>query len=186
MSNDVERILAQIADLSTQEKTTLFERLESEGGAATGSGNGAPQRFAVGDLNGPADYVIVFDGGSHGNPGPGYGSYAVAPKGAKKPGLTRLDFDRRMTNNEAEYEALIAALEGLSGEIEAGGQKAAEKTIEIRGDSTLAIRQIEGSWKTKNSRMRALRNRARELLADFGGHRLVIQGRAESVRVLGH
>ena len=61
-----------------------------------------------------------------------------------------------------------------------------EVTREVRGDSALAIHQVEGTWQTKDDRMRSLRNQARELLARFKGHRLVLQGREESVRVLGH
>jgi ribonuclease HI len=186
MSKAVDRILAEIAGLPPKERTALLERLAGDGSAAAGSADGATVHFATGDLKGPADYRIVFDGGSHGNPGPGYGSYAVTRRGEKKPRLTRLDFGRAMTNNEAEYEALIAALEGLAAEIEGAGSNAGRKTLEIRGDSTLVLRQVEGSWRTKNARMRALRNRARELLARFGSHRLVLQGREESVRVLGH
>ena len=182
----MERILADVADLTAKERAALLERLASEGDSATRSGAGAGVRFSAGDLDGPADYTIVFDGGSQGNPGPGYGSYAVVRRGRKKPRLTRLDFGRQMTNNEAEYEALIAALEGLASEIEADRSAPGNSTVEIRGDSTLVVRQVEGSWKTKSPRMRVLRNRVRELLAGFGGHRLVTQGREESVRVLGH
>jgi ribonuclease HI len=186
VSKAVERILGEIADLSAKDRGALLDRLARAEDRANTSGRRAAARFSVGDLEGPADYVIVFDGGSHGNPGPGYGSYAVARRGQKKPRLTRLDFGPDMTNNEAEYEALIAALEGLASEIRASGVSPGESTVEIRGDSTLVIRQVEGSWKAKAPRMLALRDRARQLLGGFGGHRLVIQPRSESVRVLGH
>ena len=58
--------------------------------------------------------------------------------------------------------------------------------MEVRGDSALVLRQADGTWKAKDDRMRALRNRVRELLACFKGYRLVLQGREESVRLLGH
>ena len=70
--------------------------------------------------------------------------------------------------------------------IEAAGRSPVELTLEIRGDSALVIHQLEGTWQTKDDRMRSLRNQARELLARFKGHRLVLQGREESVRILGH
>jgi ribonuclease HI len=98
----------------------------------------------------------------------------------------RLDFGRQMTNNEAEYETLIAGLRGLTERIEAAGRSPVEFTLEIRGDSALVIHQLEGTWQAKDNRMRALRNQARELLAHFVGHRMVLQSREESVRVLGH
>jgi ribonuclease HI len=81
---------------------------------------------------------------------------------------------------------MIAALEGLTDRIEAAGHKPGDASVEIRGDSALVIRQVEGTWKAKDDRMRALRNRARTLLARFKGHRLILHGREESVRTLGH
>lgn len=98
----------------------------------------------------------------------------------------RLDFGRQVTNNEAEYEALIGGLQGLIERIEATGRSPGDFTVEVRGDSALVIHQVEGDWKTKDDRMRALRNRVRELLTSFKGHSLVLQGREETARVLGH
>jgi ribonuclease HI len=184
VSDNVERVLGAIAALSEEERAKLLERLAGEFPSASQAA--MPLRFVADDLEGPADYTIIFDGGSQGNPGPGYGSYALVHARDGKLGLVRLDFGRLMTNNEAEYETLIAGLQGLVERIEAAGRSPAEFTLEIRGDSALVIRQVEGTWKTKDDRMRLLRNRARKLLACFKGHRLVLQGREESVRVLGH
>mgnify|MGYP003879574695 CR=1 FL=1 len=146
----------------------------------------SPLPFETTELEGPADYVILFDGGSHGNPGPGYGSYRLTRTADGRSSTVRLDFGEEMTNNEAEYRTLIAALEGLIGRIQAAHRDPSEFTVEVRGDSALVLRQIEGRWKAKDNRMRALRNRARELLSRFKAHRLVLQGREESVRDLGH
>ncbi len=186
MSDDVERILAAIAALPEEERARLFERLVSEEGFSPSPQAAMPLHFAAGDLEGSADYTVIFDGGSQGNPGPGYGSYALVRERDGKQALVRLDFGRQMTNNEAEYEALIAGLQGLIERIEAAGRSPEEFTVEVCGDSALVIRQVEGTWKAKDDRMRLLRNRARELLARFKAHRLVLQGREESVRVLGH
>ena len=47
------------------------------------------------------DYTIVFDGGSKGNPGGGYGSYEIGSRtGASK--QKRLEVGDAITNNEAE------------------------------------------------------------------------------------
>jgi ribonuclease HI len=186
MSDKVEQILAAIAALPEEERARLFERLTSEEGFPPASQTAMPLHFAEEALEGPADYTIVFDGGSQGNPGPGYGSYALMRARDGKRTLVRLDFGRQMTNNEAEYEALIAGLQGLIERAEAAGRPPADLTLEIRGDSALVIHQVEGTWKTRDDRMRLLRNRVRELLARFKGHRLVRQGRDESVRILGH
>ena len=186
MNDNVERILAAIAALSEEERAALLARLASEIEYPSSPRAANPLPFATGDLEGPADYTLIFDGGSQGNPGPGYGSYALVRKRDEKQTLVRLDFGRLMTNNEAEYEALIAGLQGLIERIEAMGRSPEDFTVEARGDSTLVIRQVEGDWKATNGRMRLLRNQVRELLARFKAHRLVLQGREESVRVLGH
>ncbi len=185
MSDSVERILAAIAALSEEERARLFERLAREEELPPASATGTSLRTDD-EWEGPADYTLIFDGGSQGNPGPGYGSYALIHARDGEQGLVRLDFGRQMTNNEAEYETLIAGLRGLTERIEAAGQSPVEFTLEVRGDSALVIHQVEGTWRTRDNRMRSLRNRARELLARFKGHRLVLQGREESVRVLGH
>src|SRR5690242_11228135 len=61
----------------------------------------------------PLPVKLIFDGGSIGNPGRGYGSYQVSVRGKAEP-VQRLEFAGTSTNNEAEYATLIAALEALS------------------------------------------------------------------------
>jgi len=186
VSDSVERILAAIAALSDEDRVRLFERLTSEAGFPPASQPPMSLGITGSELEGPPDYTLVFDGGSQGNPGPGYGSYVLVRGQDGRQDLTRLDFGRQMTNNEAEYETLIAGLQGLIERLESAGQVPGDTTVEIRGDSALVIRQVEGTWKTKDDRMRLLRNRARSLLARFKCHRLVLQPREVSVRVLGH
>lgn len=186
VNDEVERILAAIAALSEEARAELLQRLASAADLPPATQSSLPLQFTATQLEGPADYGITFDGGSQGNPGPGYGSYALTRVSDGKQDLVRLDFGRTMTNNEAEYEALIAALQGLVERIEAAGRSPGDFGVEVCGDSSLVINQVEGTWKTKDDRMRLLRNRSRELLAHFKGYRLVLQGREESVRVLGH
>jgi ribonuclease HI len=123
--------------------------------------------------------VLVFDGGSKGNPGMGYGSYAVTVD--DKTTITRLEFGNGVTNNEAEYDTFITALETLIKQFDTG-----QINLEARGDSQLVIYQVLGKWKARDSRMRARRDRVRELLRHYKSFRLVLQPREDSVRVLGH
>lgn len=123
--------------------------------------------------------LLVFDGGSKGNPGLGYGSYAV--KTGPQTTITRLEFGNGVTNNEAEYDTLITALETLVEQ-----EDTSQITLEARGDSQLVIYQVLGKWKARDARMRARRDRVRELLRHFRSFRLVLQPREDSVRVLGH
>lgn len=184
MDERVERILEAIRALPEEQRRLLLRHLVQTYDLTTWQTSTLP--FDATDLEGPVDYVILFDGGSHGNPGPGYGSYRLTQTVDGRSQTVRLDFGEEMTNNEAEYRTLIAALEGLLDRIRADGHDPSEFTVEVRGDSALVLRQIEGRWKAKDDRMRALRNRARALLSRFKGHRLVLQGREESVRALGH
>jgi len=60
------------------------------------------------------------------------------------------------TNNQAEYKALIAGLRAVLAE---GG-----KSVEIRMDSELAVRQINGEYKVKNVGLKELHAEAKGLL----------------------
>jgi ribonuclease HI len=131
------------------------------------------------------DYILVFDGGSRGNPGAAYGSFRLHRRGGRPDSPTRLRFGRG-TNNEAEYWSLIAGLESLLALLTEAGNAAAEVRLEVRGDSQLVIRQLEGSWKAKEPRMRRLRDRALNLLRRFASVRLTHQDRSRSLAVLGH
>jgi ribonuclease HI len=186
----VEEILAAISALSEVEKRELFEKL-SAAGEFTGSGELSETRkpalaFDAGQLEGQPDYVLVFDGGSMGNPGPGYGSYALVRASGGKKQVVRLDFGGEMTSNEAEYDTLIAGLRDLIQRLTEAKRSPSEFSIEVRGDSNLVINQVSGAWKARDERMRARRNQARELLGRFAASRLVLQPRQESVKILGH
>lgn len=132
------------------------------------------------------DYVLTFDGGSKGNPGRGYGSYAITRVKDGFQRLERLDLGDRYTNNEAEYDTLIAALRDLLGRIDKAGRDPQEFSLEVRGDSTLVINQLQGRWKIREPRMKERVDRCRPLLQRFGMVDLQTQPREESVRVLGH
>ncbi|HEX5505009.1 MAG TPA: ribonuclease HI family protein [Thermomicrobiales bacterium] len=131
------------------------------------------------------DYAIVFDGGSKGNPGLGYGSYELTSSAGQSK-QKRLEFGDRITNNEAEYLTLIAALEDLAAMIERHEHKPADYAVRVRGDSQLVIQQLLGRWKVNHPNMKPLHARARALLARFGRVDLAWHARANSVRTLGH
>ncbi len=177
----IQGLLEAIAALSEPERQDLLSRLREIYGVP------APLQqmglgLSQGEWTGPADFLIVFDGGSRGNPGAGYGSYAVFD-GTQPAQVQRLEFPGLMTNNEAEYHTLIAALAALAERL---GQQAAQTSVEVRGDSQLVIQQVLGHWKAKDERMRDLRDQARAGLRRFDRWRLVGQPREDTVRVLGH
>ncbi len=156
---------------------------------------GVPQHVAVDDdphamppLPGQAPdkpIALVFDGGSRGNPGEGYGSYQVRWPGAQ-PQVVRLRFGGHMTNNEAEYDTLIGALEAILKRLADSGAAPKSARLDVRGDSLLVVNQVMGEWKCKDARMEQRRDRVRALLRQFGDWTLMHHDRSNSVRELGH
>jgi ribonuclease HI len=129
-----------------------------------------------------ADYTVVFDGGSLGNPGKGYGSYEIAgPDGTVA--ARQVQFGNDMTNNQAEFRAVIAALEDL---LERVGPRAGSLSVAVRGDSQLVIRGLSGEWRVKHAGLQPLHRRAADLLRQFGNVDLAWHPRRESVRTFGH
>jgi len=176
-----QHLLEEIAALPEAERADLLRRLD-ELYAAPAPARQIGLGLETGEWSEPPDYLLVFDGGSQGNPGVGYGSYALFEGG--KPGRPeRLSFPGSLTNNEAEYQTLLAALRDLLDRL---GDRATTASLEVRGDSALVLQQIQGHWKAKDDRMRSLRDEARALLRRFGRWRAVQQPREDSVRVLGH
>mgnify|MGYP002760987833 CR=1 FL=1 len=97
---------------------------------------------------------VYFDGGSRGNPGPAaVGWVLVTDGGIIAEGSERIG---RATNNQAEYEALIRALEAAT---EYGFDE-----LVIKGDSQLIVKQVRGEWDANDPTLRQKRVRARELL----------------------
>ncbi|WP_322797515.1 ribonuclease HI family protein [Thermoflexus sp.] len=132
-----------------------------------------------------SDYVIIFDGGSRGNPGPGYGSYIIRTRDGRED-RCRLNFEEKMTNNEAEYRTLIAALDDLIDRIQKAGKDPSAFALEVRGDSQLIIAQLRGTFRVRAPHLRPLQEAAHERLSRFRKVRLVWQPRAVSASELGH
>lgn len=110
--------------------------------------------------------IIVFtDGGSRGNPGvSGVGVVISNAKGhlIKK---SSKNIGTR-TNNEAEYEAVIFALQKIKQVF--GKEKAKQLDIEVKMDSELVERQINGRYKIKEEKLIPLFVKVWNLKMDFG------------------
>src|SRR6202035_4688693 len=107
----------------------------------------------------PPHYLIAHcDGRARGNPGPaGYGVVIQDEAGRKVAALS--EYLGHQTNNFAEYQGLIAALEYAI----ANGHKA----LKVISDSELLVRQIKGIYKVNNLGLRDLHGRAKELIAQL-------------------
>ena len=192
MADKVQDLARQINELPAGERRRLFSILGFLGDLPEGfddSSSPAPKLEAISPYSQPVsgpDYLLVFDGGSKGNPGFGYGSYAITrvQDGAQR--LERLTFGEGYTNNEAEYDSLIAALEDLLETIQNAGRQPQEFALEIRGDSALVLKQLQGQWQAKEARMVRRREQCLRLLRRFGQIEFKAQPREAIVRVLGH
>lgn len=102
------------------------------------------------------DVIVHIDGASRGNPGPA--AYAVVMEssdGSKLAGFS--EYLGETTNNIAEYQALLAALEyALSNHY---------MRIQVQTDSELVARQVEGVYKVKSPGLKPLQERARQMIA---------------------
>jgi ribonuclease HI len=105
----------------------------------------------------PEHYLIAHsDGGARGNPGPaGYGVVIKDNTGKKVAGLS--EYLGHQTNNFAEYQGLIAALEYT---VHHG-----PKALKLISDSELMVKQIKGIYKVKNETLQELHARAKQLIA---------------------
>jgi ribonuclease HI len=85
-------------------------------------------------------YVINIDGGTRGNPGPS--ALGVVIHTPNKGKVEIAEFIENATNNEAEYSALIRALEWLRDNKVTGN-------VLIQSDSMLIVNQVAGTWQVK-------------------------------------
>jgi ribonuclease HI len=146
----------------------------------------AMERWSIlGDVNLEPDLDLVFDGGSLGNPGIGYGSFRLKDRTGYSE-IVRLDFGDNVTNNQAEYRTLIAGLEAALGLADRLSQSAQVARLRIRSDSRLVVEQVLGHCKVRHPDLRPLNARARDLLSRFGSYDIAWQPRQVTVRILGH
>jgi len=97
--------------------------------------------------------IIFTDGGSRGNPGPA--ACGVVIKNDKNKVILKTSkYLGETTNNQAEYEALILALQKAKGIFKA--QKINNKNLECYLDSELVVKQLNHEYKIKDEGMQKL------------------------------
>ncbi|MGQ3413349.1 ribonuclease HI [Natrinema sp. LN54] len=100
---------------------------------------------------------VYFDGGSRGNPGPAAIGWVIVTGD----GIVAEDGETigTATNNQAEYEALIAGLEAA--------RDYGYDEVHVRGDSELIVKQVRGEYDTNNPELREKRVTVHEILQAF-------------------
>jgi ribonuclease HI len=161
---DLEGLLEDHPGLTREKVVDLFRRLSApqEPGGKTPlarRGAGAPACDDKGSRPPkPGRLILCTDGGSRGNPGPaGYGAVLLDDSGRVVRELS--EFIGHATCNEAEYRALIAALQAA--------RELGARDLLIRADSQLLVRQLRGQYKVRSRSLMPLALRARRMLDQF-------------------
>ncbi len=94
------------------------------------------------------DVVIYTDGGARGNPGPAGAGAVVYDRGVEVGVVS--DYLGVQTNNVAEYEALIRALECAKKTI----KNIRTRQVAVRMDSELIVKQMKGEYRVKDATLK--------------------------------
>lgn len=115
--------------------------------------------------------IINADGASRGNPGPAAVGVVIRDEGG---GVVK-QISRsigRATNNQAEYRAVITALEAAA---ELGADY-----VRVRLDSELVVKQLKGEYRVKNASLHPLFQRAMQILKGFNSFSIVSIPRSQN------
>lgn len=146
-------LLEEHPELTRDAVVELFRRLDG----LLESVAPPPPAAPVGPLP-PGAVVLYCDGGSRGNPGPAaYGAALMDSQGkvVEQGG----ECIGRATNNEAEYQGLLAGLRMAA--------RHGAKELVVRSDSELMVHQLNGRYKVKSRGLMPLFLEARRLLGGF-------------------
>ena len=115
--------------------------------------------------------VIFTDGASRGNPGPA--AIGAIIKDEQGNPITSISQPiGRTTNNQAEYRALIAALEEA--------KRLGVDQVDICSDSEWLVKQISGRYRVKAASIKPLYQRVRQLQSQFKGFTITHIPRSEN------
>ena len=104
--------------------------------------------------------IIHADGASRGNPGAAAIGATIKDKRGKPITFISQRIGRT-TNNQAEYRAIIAALEEAT--------KLGVKQVDIKTDSELVVKQINGEYRVKKATLKPLYQQVKQLLGLLEG-----------------
>ncbi len=119
-----------------------------------------------------AEFVLMTDGASRGNPGPSGAGFVIYRADRLLEGQAQ--YLGEVTNNQAEYNALILGLTRLA---ELGARK-----VVAKADSELMVKQMNGEYKVKNKNITPLFIRAKQLSREFESFRIEHVMREENSR----
>jgi len=96
-------------------------------------------------------YIIYTDGGSRGNPGKAAVGVVICNEKGQELKKYGEFLGEELTNNDAEYKAIIFALKKFKAIF---GKKTAESAdIEFRADSELVVKQLNGEYRLSDPKI---------------------------------
>ncbi|MFC1967180.1 ribonuclease HI family protein [Chloroflexota bacterium] len=107
--------------------------------------------------------IIHTDGAARGNPGPA----AIGATIRDEPGNLHAAISQCIgvtTNNQAEYRAVIAALEKAAG--------LGICHVDLKSDSELVVKQLKGQYRVKNAALKPVYQRAKQLIESLESFRI--------------
>ena len=119
------------------------------------------------------EWTLRCDGGSRGNPGPGAAAFVLYGPGGDEV-EARGEYLGAVTNNVAEYRALIAGLEAAA--------RHDASPLAVCMDSELVVRQMTGEYRVKHPGLKPLHQQARRRVARLESTRFVAVRREENAR----
>lgn len=115
--------------------------------------------------------VLRTDGASRGNPGPAAAGVVIEDAAGRVVARGRR-FLGHMTNNQAEYRALLLGLKAIAGYL--------PRQVTIYLDSELVVNQMNGRYRVRDELLRPLYEEARSLVAALPETRFVHVPRAQN------
>jgi ribonuclease HI len=134
----------------------------------------------------PYDYKLTFNGKTTTNPGAGYASYKIQTRTGKEKSEKRIALGSPLTNNQAEYLALLNGLQAILEPIKKAQEPTENYSVEIWGNSLLVINQLKGSWAVENEKLLHLHDQATKMIKRFKTVSLNWHAKNENVKILGH
>lgn len=122
------------------------------------------RRDGLTQLSDGPDILVYTDGAARGNPGPAAIGFAIFDQGGNC-----LERNGRYiglhTNNEAEYEALLWAIEKASGH--------SHQEVKFHSDSELVVHQVNGVYQVKKDHLREYVELIQKAVESFQSFKLV-------------
>lgn len=111
--------------------------------------------------------ILHTDGGARGNPGPAGAGVAIFDDVGEILQTAKKFLGHELTNNEAEYQALIFGLAQVLGLFK-DRREVKNLNLEIKLDSELVVKQLRGEYKIKEQRLKVLAAEVKKVLSGIG------------------